>query len=112
MSVDNLHSTIYRDLAAKTGGYADIRFPTPAVLTPNFQDLVDNGLFLNYHYVFKYCSHITGRWPHHAHQQHNIDIGVQLGLNINMSTIADKLKSASYKTHMVGKWYEELFLSF
>ncbi len=91
-------------------GYADVSFRNPAILTPNFEELVTNGLQLNRHYVFKYCSpsrasFLTGRWPHHAHQ-YNIDIGVQLGLNINMTTIADKLKMGGYKTHMVGKWHE------
>ena len=91
-------------------GYADVSFRNPAILSPNFHDLVTSGLLLNRHYVFKYCSpsrasFLTGRWPHHAHQ-YNIDIGIPLGLNINMSTIADKLKTAGYKTHMVGKWHE------
>ena len=94
-------------------GYADVSFRNPAILTPNFNDLVTNELLLNRHYVFKYCSpswvsFLTGRWPHHAHQ-YNINYGIQLGLNINITTIADKLKLRGYKTHMVGKWHEGYF---
>ena len=94
-------------------GYADVSFRNPAISTPNFKDMVQNGLMLNRHYVFKYCSpsrasFLTGRWPHHTHQS-NMPQGVEMGLNINMTTIASKLKTAGYKTHMIGKWHEGLF---
>ena len=36
-------------------------------------------------------------------------VGSQMGLNINMTMIASKLKTAGYKTHMVGKWHEGFF---
>ncbi len=94
-------------------GYSDVSFRNPAISSPHFQSLKDNGLLLNRHYVFKYCSpsrasFLTGRWPHHAHQS-NMPLGAQMGLNINMTTIASKLKTAGYKTHMVGKWHEGFF---
>jgi len=94
-------------------GYADVSFRNPAISSPNFQDMAQNGLMLNRHYVFKYCSpsrasFLTGRWPHHTHQS-NMPQGVEMGLNINMTTIASKLKTAGYKTHMIGKWHEGLF---
>ena len=94
-------------------GHADVSFRNPNISTPNFQDLADNGLILNRHYVFKYCSpsrasFLTGRWPHHAHQ-YNIHPDVQLGANINMTMIPAKMKTAGYKTHMVGKWHEGFY---
>ncbi len=94
-------------------GHADVSFRNPAISTPSFQDLADNGLILNHHYVFKYCSpsrasFLTGRWPHHTHQ-YNIHPDVQLGANINMTMIPAKLKTAGYKTHIVGKWHEGFY---
>ena len=46
------------------------------IITPNFDFLAKTGVFLDRHYVFKYCSpsrasFLTGRWPHHAHQYNN-----------------------------------------
>ena len=79
-------------------GYADVSFRNPAILSPNFKEMVDDGLILNRHYVFRYCSpsrasFLTGRWPHHTHQS-NMPTGSLMGLNINMTTIASKLRTA------------------
>lgn len=94
-------------------GYADVSFRNPAIYTPNFNKLKDNGLLLNRHYVFKYCSpsrasFLTGRWPHHVHQ-FNIHPGSPLGTNINMTMLPAKLKTAGYKTHLVGKWHQGFY---
>ena len=94
-------------------GFADTGVRNPAIKTPNFDMLMNTGLTLNRHYVFKYCSpsrasFLTGRWPHHAHQW-NLPSTVPLGLNPNMTLIPAKLKQAGYSTHMVGKWHEGFF---
>lgn len=94
-------------------GFADVSFRNPAIHSPNFDDLAKTGLILNRHYVFKYCSpsrasFLTGRWPHHAHQW-NLPGGTMAGTNLNMTMLPAKLKTAGYKTYMVGKWHQGLF---
>jgi leishmanolysin-like peptidase len=94
-------------------GFADVSFRNPHLKTPNFQTLADNGLILNRHYVFKYCSptrasFLTGRWPHHVHQWNTTPPG-NVGTNINMTMLPAKLKKAGYMTHMVGKWHQGLY---
>lgn len=94
-------------------GFSDIGHRNPAVLTPNFDELVRSGSILDRHYVFKYCSpsrasFLTGRWPHHAHQW-NIPPNATAGTNLNMTMLPAKLKQAGYATHMVGKWHQGFF---
>ena len=94
-------------------GYADVSFRNPAILSPNFNMLAKDGIILDRHYVFKYCSpsrasFLTGRWPHHVHQW-NLPVSTMAGANLNMTMLPAKLKMADYKTHMVGKWHEGLF---
>ena len=94
-------------------GFAEAGFRNPAVKTPTFDDLATNGLILNRHYVFKYCSPsraslLSGRWPHHVHQW-NVHPNVAAGLNLKITALPAKLKQAGYATHMVGKWHQGFF---
>ena len=96
-------------------GHSDVGFHNPAIKTPNFDKLINEGLILDRHYVFKYCSpsrasFLTGRWPHHVHQ-FNIHPDVAVGANINITMLPAKLKKAGYSTHIVGKWHEGFFES-
>ena len=87
------------------------------VQTPNIDALVAQGVELDRHYVFKYCSPSrsalqTGRNPIHVNvlntpiMQHNPNdpLGGYQGIPLNMSTVAEKLSSAGYATHQAGKW--------
>ena len=90
-------------------GFADVSFHNPQIKTPHFDLLGNTDLILNRHYVYRYCSpsrasFLTGRWPYHVHQW-NPPQNSEIGLNINMTTLPAKLKSAGYLTHMVGKWH-------
>ncbi len=87
------------------------------VVTPNIDDLVKNGLELDQHYAYQYCSPshcslMSGRLPIHVNDQnlfpniYNQDDKVSgfAGIPRNMTGIAEKMKMAGYATHQVGKW--------
>ena len=91
---------------------------TPEVVTPNIDNLVEQGLELDQHYVFKLCSPsrcslLTGRLPIHVNDNNKINptyynpkdtISGFQGIPRNMTVIAEKMKKAGYATHQVGKW--------
>ena len=85
--------------------------------TPNIDELVSSGIRLNRHYTYNYCSPSraslqSGRLPVHVsfnnddpttYNPGEPDTGFA-GIPRNMTGIAEKMKSAGYKTHMTGKW--------
>ena len=103
-------------------GWANVGYhratPTREVVTPNFDNLVKEGLELDQHYVFKLCSPsrcslLTGRLPIHVNDENKINptchnpkdpISGFQGIPRKMTVIAEKLKGAGYATHQVGKW--------
>ncbi len=87
------------------------------VVTPNIDDLVKNGLELDQHYAYKFCSPsrcslLSGRLPIHVNDE-NVEPDIHnpldkqsgyQGIPRGMTGIAEKLKLAGYATHQVGKW--------
>jgi arylsulfatase I/J len=76
--------------------------------TPNMNALVKEGVILDRHYVYQYCSptrssFLSGRLPIHVNTVNRgpDQIG---GVDLRMTMISSKLKSAGYSTHQVGKW--------
>lgn len=103
-------------------GWANVGYhrdpPTKEVITPNFDSLVKEGLELEQHYAFRYCSPsrcslLSGRLPIHVNDKnepvcnHNPSDSVSgfAGIPRKMTTISEKLKTAGYATHQVGKWH-------
>ena len=103
-------------------GWANVGYhrnpPTKEVVTPNFDSLVKEGLELDQHYAFRFCSPsrcslLSGRLPIHVNDKNepvsnynpNDKVSGFAGIPRNMTTISQKLKSAGYATHQVGKWH-------
>ena len=102
-------------------GWANVGYhretPTKEVQTPNFDSLCKQGIELDQHYAYRFCSPsrsslMSGRLPIHVnilndapdvHNPKDPVSGFQ-GIPRNMTGIATKLKAAGYATHQVGKW--------
>ena len=102
-------------------GWANVGYhretPTKEVQTPNFDSLCKQGIELDQHYAYRFCSPsrsslMSGRLPIHvnilndAPNFYNPDDPVSgfAAIPRNMTGIATKLKAAGYATHQVGKW--------
>lgn len=84
--------------------------PELAPTMPTTVQLVHQGIELNRHYAFVYCSpsrssFLSGRLPYHVNQ---VNLGTSIprsGIPRNMTTLPRKLKQGGYATHSVGKWH-------
>ena len=97
-------------------GWANVGYhrdpPTREVDTPNMDSLVKEGLELDQHYVYKFCSPsrsslMTGRLPIHVNDLNLLltmynpkdPVSGYAGIPRNMTGIASKMKEAGYATH-------------
>jgi len=87
------------------------------VHTPNLDSLIDEGILLDRHYVYKICSPSrsslqSGRLAVHVNTANIGPLAINpkdpvsgyAGIPRNMTGMAQKMRSAGYRTHMVGKW--------
>lgn len=90
----------------------------PEVVTPNIDQLVRQGIELDRHYTYHYCSPSrstlqSGRLS--VHVSYGFDDPVQwagggdpdsgfAGIPRNMTGLAEKMRAGGYRTHMTGKW--------
>ena len=87
-------------------GWNDIGFHDPRVLSPTLDRLAAEGVVLEQHYVFRYCSptrgsFLSGRLPHHDHQS-NPGGESAFGPDTRMTLLPAKLAAVGYRTAMRG----------
>ena len=92
--------------------------PTKEVVTPNIDGLVEQGLELDQHYAYFFCSPsraslLSGRLPIHVDDYPETRPDIYnpkdpvsgfAGIPRNMTGLATKMKLAGYAAHQVGKW--------
>jgi len=102
-------------IVADDMGYGDIgAYGGTDIPTPNLDALAAGGIRFTDAYVSgPYCSPtraglLTGRYPQRF--GHEFNIGMQpphrdVGLPLDQTTMADRLKAAGYRTALFGKWH-------
>lgn len=97
-------------------GYHNKNMTANEIRTPTIDSLVREGIELDRHYVYQFCSpsrsaFLSGRNPIHVSVLNDVDnynpndrISGYGGVPLNMTLIPSKLKQAGYATHFTGKW--------
>lgn len=96
-------------------GYADIGpYGGKDIPTPNLDSLALGGVrFTDAYVTGPYCSPtraglMTGKYPQRFGHEFNIGIAAEhadVGLPVNETTMADRLRAAGYRTAVFGKWH-------
>lgn len=77
--------------------------------TPAMDALVSEGIVLDRHYVYQYCSptrssFLSGRLPIHVNTENRQATAIG-GVHIDMTMISDKMSAAGYYSVQSGKWH-------
>lgn len=92
-------------------GYGDLRSYGGSISTPNIDALATAGVrFTDFHANGPVCTPsraalLTGRYPQRAQLNNALSASSNQGLNANQITVSEVLKSAGYRTGIVGKWH-------
>jgi len=98
-------------------GWANVGFhrppdvPAREIHTPNLDELAADGLVLDRHYTYKFCSpsrssFLSGRLPFHVNVYNDDPTTTPgAGVPVNMTIISQKLNTAGYTSHFIGKWH-------
>ena len=97
-------------IVADDMGYADVGFHgSRDIPTPHLDALARGGIRFTDAYVSgPYCSPtraglMSGRYPQRF--GHEFNPANQLGLPLDQTTMADRLRTAGYRTALLGKWH-------
>ena len=90
-------------------GYHRAR-PTREVATPQIDGLVRTGVELDRMYTYKFCSPsrsslLSGRLPVHVNIYNDDPARPGAGVPTGMTMISEKLATAGYRGHFIGKWH-------
>ena len=91
-------------------GYANVGWHNADIQTPSLDALVAEGVRLERHYVYQFCSPsraslMTGRNPIHVQETMGPYWTTYTGPPLNMTILPKKLSDAGYIGHAVGKWH-------
>ncbi|XP_043196763.1 arylsulfatase I-like [Amphibalanus amphitrite] len=92
-------------------GWNDVPWHNSLVRAPTLARLAADGVTLEQAYVQPICTPsrsalLTGRYPFTLGRQHDVLWPLQpTGLTLDTPLLSEKLRSAGYRAHAVGKWH-------
>ena len=83
-------------------------YNNPEAPTPHLLELASEGIVLNRHYVYQFCSPtrsslMSGRLPIHVNTVNHPSTEPG-GVDLRMQTLPEALRTANYSCHTAGKW--------